>query len=65
MSTLPKEYIEKIGEPLVGGRITNITVSDDGYPVIFVLDRKRKLRAVWIQRDTECNGPGVIAVEDA
>ncbi len=64
MSTQSKEYLESQGKVLVGGRITTITESDDGYPVIFVLCQDRKVRALFVQRDSECNGPGAIEVED-
>ncbi len=59
-----RAYIERLGAPLEGGRVIAISLSSDGFPIVIVQCKDGKERALFVQSDEECNGPGAIGVQE-
>ena len=58
MTNLPaamKEMLKELNSNLVGRKITVVRYDEEAMPVIQLDDGS----GIWIQRDDECNGPGV------
>jgi hypothetical protein len=49
------EVVNELNERLKGLQIDRVEYDDDAFPVIRLSDGS----GIWIQKDDECNGPGV------
>ena len=57
------KYCAKQLKALVGGKIVSVIESDDGESFGFRTTKGDQLYDVWIDRDSEGNGPGWVSVE--
>lgn len=69
MSTDAEYMVDEIVTKLVGFRIVQATVSEDGESFGFVVERDPhgkpiERKTVWVDCDAEGNGPGWLKVED-
>ena len=49
---------------LVGYKITGTVITEDEDGFGLVLEKGKKRKTAWIDRDAECNGPGWVSIQE-